>query len=153
MVPSNSSASVWRIGRLAVPAVLALVGAGCGGDGLPRQSISGTVTLDGRPLESGAIAFQPASPDGGGIAVGAIVRGGSFTLSRSEGPTPGNYRVAITSPREGKPTAKTQSAQPGDGDAPPAVEAIPANYNAATTLTAEVKAGGGNSFEFPLKSH
>ena len=152
MSPSRSFPRSSRGRRLALAAVAAWIAAGCGGDGLPRQAVSGSVTLDGRPLESGAIAFQPTSPDGGGIAVGAVVQGGSFSVSRAEGPTPGNYRVSITSPREGKPTARTQAARPGDGDAPPAVETIPPRYNATTTLTAEVKADGGNTFEFPLKS-
>ena len=54
--------------RFAVPLlVLSALGlAGCSGssgDDLPREAVSGTVTLDGAPLPSGSISF---SPDGGG---------------------------------------------------------------------------------------
>src|SRR4051794_10320669 len=37
---------------------------GCGGtDGLPRQAVSGTVTVDGKPLKAGLITFMPSGPD------------------------------------------------------------------------------------------
>lgn len=126
---------------------------GCGaGDGLPREAVSGAVTLDDQPLASGTITFQVANPDGAGVPAATMIDGGSYAIRRAEGPTPGSYRVMITSPRPGQPTAKTKAAQPGDGDEPPAIEAIPSQYNAKTTLTAEVRAGGGNTFDFHLKS-
>ena len=45
---------------------------GCGGaeDDLPRQAISGTVTLDGKPLEAGSITFDPADPGAGRLRLG-----------------------------------------------------------------------------------
>ena len=68
---------------------------GCGSsDGLNRQAISGKVTLDGDPLTSGAILFEPTSKDSG-TAVGATIRQGSFAVSRAEGPVPGSYRVRV----------------------------------------------------------
>jgi hypothetical protein len=68
---------------------------GCGStDGLDRQAISGVVTLDGLPIMSGAILFEPAT-DRSGTAVGATVRKGEFTISKHEGPVPGRYRVRV----------------------------------------------------------
>ncbi|MBY0395501.1 MAG: hypothetical protein K2X91_03390, partial [Thermoleophilia bacterium] len=80
---------------LIVPALLIAIAAGCStGDGLPRQSVSGTVTFAGKPLETGQIQFQPAT-EKEGIAAGAIVTAGSFEIPRLEGPVPGKYRVMI----------------------------------------------------------
>ena len=129
-----------------------VLGGGCGsGDGLPRQPVAGTVTLDGQPLAEGSIAFQPADPAGSGVAAGGTIRNGSYSISRADGPTPGAYRVAISSPQVGEATAKTKAAQPGDGDAPPARDLIPAAYNTATTLRADIVAGG-NTCDFATKS-
>ena len=142
----------WMRHRFEIFALISL-GMGCGsGDGLPRQPISGTVTLDGQPLATGSIAFRPADAAGPGVPVGAQIDGGSFSIARAVGPTPGTYHVAISSPQEGKATAKTTSAQPGDGDSPPAFDLIPPQYNAQTTLQAEVGAGKSNDFRFELKS-
>ena len=74
---------------------LALIGCGSS-DGLNRQAISGTVTLDGQPISSGAILFEPATQESG-TAVGATIRQGRFAISSHEGPVPGSYRVRIYS--------------------------------------------------------
>ena len=149
-MPTTSSS--WKRRHIGIFALIAL-GNGCGsGDGLPRQPVAGTVTLDGQPLATGAIAFRPADPAGPGVPVGAQIDGGSFSIARAVGPTPATYHVAITSPQEGKATAKTTSAQPGDGDSPPAVDLIPPQYNTRTTLQAEVEANKSKNFRFELKS-
>lgn len=35
---------------------------GCGGDGLPREPVSGSITVDGKPLKSGMVMFTPTDP-------------------------------------------------------------------------------------------
>lgn len=54
----------FRTGFVAAAAML-VASSGCGGgDGLPRQAISGRVTLDDQPLESALITFTPLGAGG-----------------------------------------------------------------------------------------
>jgi hypothetical protein len=142
---------------------LSLAGpAGCGGayDDLPRHEISGMVTLDGQPVAEGVIQFLPNGPMTG-TQVGAMIRGGSYSIRRDEGPVPGTYRVTINAPtRVGKADDGPPSDAPPDSIAlprakkAPAVQVkdmIPKQYNVQSTLTAEVKAEGPNTFNFDLK--
>jgi len=124
--------------------------AGCGGaspDGLKRHAVSGTVRWDGEPLKAGMIQFQPTSP-GEGTAGGAAIGEGAYAVARAEGLVAGSYRVSITTA-----SALTQpvGALPGDSP-PPSKEPIPPKYNSQSTLTAAVKEGGPNKFDFDLRS-
>ncbi|MFM7207982.1 MAG: hypothetical protein ACKO4T_15075 [Planctomycetaceae bacterium] len=95
---------------LAVGAVLggAVVGvAGCMRPPL-LVPVKGVVLLDGRPLSSGVVQFQPAA---GQTATGEIAGDGTFTLSRyvpNDGVPPGTYRVAVTA---FDPLAEVQSVE------------------------------------------
>jgi hypothetical protein len=143
---------VARPGGLAALVLAALAGCG-GGDALPREAISGTVSLDGRPLKEGVIQFMPAvtTTDGGTVAGGSILDG-KFEVPRDQGPTPGQYSVTILSGGAGEEQLPPGT-MPGEGPKKPAKEKIPAKYNAQTTLTAEVKKGGpNNAFKFDLTS-
>ena len=82
-------------GRLGSLAVLGLVLAGCGGDGLDRHRLRGTVTFEGKPVEFGAIFFEP-TPSVGKIAptVYLPVRDGKYDTG-SKGPVTGKYRVVV----------------------------------------------------------
>jgi hypothetical protein len=133
--------------------------AGCSGgaDDLPRQAVSGTVTLGGRPLAQGRIQFEPSSPEAMTPAGGEI-KDGAFTIPRDQGPTPGDYRVMITS--SGSRTSEVDTspgAEPPPGskaklpDIGPSPELVPRQYNSKTTLTAKVEAGKTNTFDFPLE--
>jgi hypothetical protein len=141
-----------RLARLAVCICLALCPAsgGCGGadDDLPRQTLSGTVSLDGRPLEVGIIQFQPASAQEP-LPAGAQIKDGAFKVPREEGPTPGNYRVFITSSGGKEPTPARTGEESRPGVVP---DLIPVRYNTESTLTAKVEADKPNAFEFVLKS-
>ena len=90
-----------QFGRLVRLLGLAAVCAGflgCAGasDGLPRQAVSGTVTFDGQPLAEGRIQFEPASAEAMTPAGGEI-KDGRYSIPRDQGPTPGDYRIMITS--------------------------------------------------------
>jgi len=141
---------------LGLPAMLALAAVGCGarGDALPREPISGTVTLDGAPLKSGSILFEPTAQ--GAVSSGGMIADGSFRVSRNDGPIPGTYRVMIfaagaaRAPAQpdvvpGQETKSAASSRLGVG-------LIPIRYNLKTELTAEVKSGGPNTYTFDLKS-
>jgi hypothetical protein len=134
---------------------IGLVAPGCaGGDELPREAISGTVTLDSRPLAGGVIQFTPAvEATTGGIAVGggSPIKDGQFSIDREHGLVPGSYKVTVNA--AGAPTEPFKTLEPGRPNrAAKPKELIPTKYNAQTTLTAEVKKGGGNNFKFDLVS-
>jgi hypothetical protein len=122
---------------------------GCGPvDGLNRQAMSGTVTVDGQPLLSGAILFEPETEQSG-TAVGSTIRRGSFLIARDKGAVPGTYRVRVyaSSGRQAPPTARQTELTPR-----PMIERLPARYNTQSKLRAEVVARRGNKYVFDLTS-
>jgi len=132
---------------VAVGAALALV-AGCGpSDGIARVSVSGKVTLDGKPLPSGQIVFLPEQT---GPSASAAIHDGAYTIGASEGPAAGSHRVEVYSVQ---PTGRMI---PNPDDATQKVEetrsVIPTRYNANSMLRAEVKPRTENTFDFPLTS-
>jgi len=72
--------------------------AGCGGSGLDTVSVRGTVTYDGKPLETGVIRFVPVDPEGM-MATGTLKPGGAYTLAtrNSDGILKGDYKVTVES--------------------------------------------------------
>ena len=132
-----------------VGVVWILTPTGCGGpgDGLPRQAVSGSVTLKGQPLPQGTIQFLPTTdkqPTAGAVEI----KDGKYSLPQVQGLVPGSYKVMISS-------AKDSGAQQGPPDSPgkhgpPPKDLIAAQYNVQTKLTAEVKEGGSNTFDFSL---
>jgi hypothetical protein len=117
-------------------------------DGLNRQAMSGTVTVDGQPLASGAILFEPQT-ERSGTAVGATIRHGRFVISRDQGAVPGTYRVRVyaSSGKQALPTKGQTERTPR-----PMVERLPARYNAQTELRAEVIVRRDNKYVFDLSS-
>ena len=129
--------------------IASLAASGCGGssDGLPRQAISGTVTLDKQPMAAGSITFIPDGFDG--PPVGAAVQDGAYSLPAQNGPVPGIHRVAIY---RLMPTGKST---PDPDDSSVVIEGqfetIPERYNVQSDLKAEIKAGGSNQFPFEVE--
>ena len=107
-------------------------------------SVSGNVTLDGKPLTKGDISFYAS---GAAAASGQIDASGNYTLSTGteKGLQPGSYQVTIVANDIIEPTDKFASLIPK--------LITPAKYSNATTsgLTAEVKSGK-NTFDFNLVS-
>jgi hypothetical protein len=146
---------------LSVFAVITAVG--CGGASF--VPVTGTVTLDGKPLAGAAVNFTPATAGQGQVAQGQTDESGKFTLSSvgGLGAVPGSYKIGV-SKLEGAaagstlkgdsakaaagaaPTGTTLSG-PGGGPmaGPPAQpkSAVPAKYvnPDQSGLTAEVKSG------------
>lgn len=124
---------------------------GCGGatDDLPRQAVSGRVTLDGKPLARASIAFNPEANSPNAVAVGGTVSNGSYSIPKASGPTPGTYRVTIFagSEEDGAPRDEAPGMPPK-----PVKDPVPAKYNVQTTLKATVAEGQSNTFDFELDS-
>ncbi len=79
-------------------ATLALALPGCGGDPdqLPVAKVSGTLSVDGKPVNKGTVFFTPLNKKGR-PATGAVTDG-KFTLStysENDGAVIGKHRVAV----------------------------------------------------------
>src|SRR5262245_32730160 len=120
--------------------------AGCAGGQAKRCAVSGVVKWRGKSLDQGAITFlaeDPALGSGGG----AMIRDGQYSIPAKHGLLPGRYKVMVTS-------VDPKNQQP-DPDALPGYLPVPKDrvqpkYNTQTTLTAEVKAEGENTFDFDV---
>jgi hypothetical protein len=120
---------------------------GCSKDPLGRQSISGTVKVDGQSLAKGDISFTPI--EGQPTSGGSPIEDGKYTVPQAGGLVPGKYRVEIHSPVPGTGGQPDEAALPGDPPAPPK-ELIPADWNSASTQSVEVKKQGANVFDFDV---
>ncbi|HEV3387298.1 MAG TPA: hypothetical protein VG097_20940 [Gemmata sp.] len=96
--------------------------------------VSGTVSVDGKPIEKGSISFLPV--DGVGVTIGGSIEGGKYTLSRVPfGPAKVEIRVPkVTGKKKlydtpDSPTRDTLS------------EVLPNKYNVATELRFNVQPG------------
>jgi hypothetical protein len=106
--------------------------------------VTGTVTLDGKPLPGAAVTFSPS--DGGRASQGFTDESGKYTLSftlTKEGAIVGQHTVQLE-----------VGVSMGEGETPPAskLPQLPAKYNKKTELTAEVKRGS-NTIDFDLTSN
>jgi hypothetical protein len=112
---------------------------GCTDAGSRTYVVSGTVTLDGQPLEDGDIYFYPLDPNVRADA--GKIKHGRFAFRT----TAGAKRVEIVASRlvPGKRT-------PMGG--PVREQFLPPRYNTATTLTADVSPTGDNHFPYALQS-
>lgn len=122
--------------------LFALLLAGCGGK---PSTVSGKVTLDGKPLTKGDIAFYMGG--NAALAMGSIDASGNYTLrtGTEKGLTPGIYQVSIVATDVLEPTQPL-------GSPVPKLLTPPKYGNPATSgLTAEVKPGS-NTHNFDLVS-
>jgi hypothetical protein len=127
-----------------VLSVFFLVLVGCGkGDGF--QSVSGSVTFGGQPIEEGAIQFFTAGPSPYPVA-GAMIKEGKYMVPADHGLKPGNYGVRISSTIKAKNTGPAAEMNPFI-----AKELIPAHYNTQSTLSIDIAAGANDNADFHLK--
>ena len=124
--------SGWFILLLAAAAAL-----GCGPSDPKLYPVSGTVTWNGQPLADGDILFVPV--DGATVPDPGKIKDGKFSFQAQAG----QKKVEIRATREAGPVDPVMGA-------PPRVQFVPAKYNDATELTAEVKPQEKNEFTFPL---
>jgi hypothetical protein len=137
-----------RIGARVVVLISSLgLVAGCGGDPLGRQAVSGTIEFKGQPLDQGRIHFAPTEK--GPTESGATIENGRYEIPRDSGLVPGTYKVTVWSYDQKGPKVQADD-MPGDPGNTQFKERIPAKFNTKTTLTAEVKKDGPNVFDFKL---
>jgi hypothetical protein len=108
--------------------------------------VTGTITLDDKPLDGVSVDFQ--KPGEGGSQGITNVNGYYRLMFNSEksGVTPGEKKVRITSVSH-----REDNAVPAEGQPAP-TEKIPAKYNRETILSATVTQKKSQTFNFDLKS-
>ena len=107
---------------------------------------TGTVTVDGEPLETGAIAFVPDGSKGtrGPMGYGAIGKGGAYRISTAQesGALVGSHLVRIVADVEYDPITNT----------PPRTLVHPRyTSESSSELTVEVLPDERNVFDFDLE--
>ena len=116
---------------------------GCGSSS-GRQAVTGVVTLDGKPLASGSIHFQPL-PGLKAPSAGAPIENGRFSIPAAQGLLPGEYQVSIIGMQEtGRMVQDEQKGQ--------VPELAPIRFREAGSLKAKVEPGKKAHFEFQLTS-
>jgi hypothetical protein len=132
--------------------VLILIFCGCGGqEGPATVTVTGSVSLDGKPVSSGQIILNDVA--GNEKAYAGIIKDGTFSFPS----TVGQKKVSISSPQEVAGSSTIVGGIPGDpvsaeNPAPQILESIPAKYNEQTELIADVTTAGDNTFPFELTS-
>lgn len=129
--------------------ILSMAAVGCGGGGRPsgRVPVSGEVTLDGQPLDQGAIQFEPTDKTSK-LNAGGVIANGKYRIGSEQGLPPGKYKVVITSVIKDTRTAEEAMNNPGE---PPA-ERIAAKFNTESAEVVEVVGGKSNEFNFKTES-
>lgn len=113
---------------------MALLGCGSGDDTPPLGYVSGTITLDGQPLEGVIVAFKP---DVGRAAIGTTDAEGKYTLEFSYGVS--GCKVGPCSVYLEWPLGSTKA------------KALSPKYTTKSELKADVKEGS-NTLDFALQS-
>ncbi len=115
-------------------ALLFLAASLCSGCGSRFAEVTGKVTLAGTPVNMGTITFLPE--DGRGPTTAQKIKEGQFSVRI----LPGRYKVQISGFRK----VGERHANKGAPDSPMVdilEQIVPDRYNAATTLTREIKPG------------
>ena len=116
---------------------------GCGPKVDPEYPVKGTVTLDGSPMAQGDVVFRDDATSKNSTFA---VTNGQFE-GKSEA---GTFKVEVGSYRD--ETVQTDAS----GYAPPGgttkKNVVLPEYNAKSTITAEVKSSGPNEFKFEAKT-
>jgi hypothetical protein len=119
------------------PVLLLVLLSGCGGGGPQVAPVSGTVTLDGKPLPNAEVMFVPVG--GGRPSTARTVDGGRYELLFKRGQS-----GAIVGPHSVRIWVSHEVVRN-----PPK---IPARYDSQSELRREVKAGEDNVFDFNVES-
>jgi hypothetical protein len=150
----------WVISWAACCVLAPLVASGCSSGEHYGVAVSGNVTLDGKPLEDGAITLVPIEGTSGPTA-GATITNGKFSVASQGGPVPGRYRVEISSFKDDPGAKNQQNAQmfgKSASDFPTGAAAqtiirkniIPQKYNDNSELKAEVPDRSSCELSFSL---
>ena len=139
-------------------AALACVLVGCGGNTNepPRGPVKGRVTLGGKPVANATVTFENVAA---GVAQTASTDDDGryeFVAYNAQGLPAGSYKVGVTAGRFMQPGEEVPRFDPSVKPGTPlkgTTTPVPSKYAKPATsgLTAEVKAGANDPFDFELK--
>ncbi|MBU4273365.1 MAG: hypothetical protein KKA28_16015 [Planctomycetes bacterium] len=138
-----------RLLALAIYGTMLALAGGCGGDsGPPRAVVSGTITYQGKPVETGEIRFIPTKGSKGPMSFAPIIDG-KYRVAVRGGAVVGAARVEIFGYRP-DPNYKVPPVDqegPGIGGPrrvePPKTQFLPAKYNSQSELETTIEGGSG----------
>lgn len=110
---------------------------GCGSD---LVSVTGTVTLDGKPLEGATVTFRPQEGESDRPSAGVTDASGKYELK---------YTATEKGAKKGKHRVEISTASNSEEESKP--ETLPTSYNVNSELTADVTSGA-NVIDFKLDS-
>jgi hypothetical protein len=132
--------------------VFAALAAGCEQQPYGLAPVSGVVTLDGNPVPSAQISFQPQggadNQNPGPGSTGTCDSAGRYelkTIRDEPGAVTGPHAVRIYGPKSGEGSA-------ADTDSPSRKELFPPKYNFQTELSFDVPSEGTTSANFECRS-
>ncbi|MCC7333934.1 MAG: hypothetical protein IT422_02490 [Pirellulaceae bacterium] len=120
---------------------------GCNPTGPARQSVSGTVMLDGQPASGLSLVFTPTGSKQLGVA--SEVTDGRFSLDTTTGPSEGEYDVTVDTI---EPDLEEFEQLRQAGKKPLSSIKLHPRYRKPGALQASVLADQENVFNFELKS-
>lgn len=135
--------------------IAVLAGSGCRDPNLPvLYPVSGTVTLDGKPLSNAGVMFLPRGNTRGNACVGMTDENGKYILTSERdggaGAPEGEFDVTISKMKD--PPAGASPDQPAPAETGLEETLSPKYWDSAQTiLTAQVPKGG-TTINFELKS-
>lgn len=127
-------------------------------DSVDLVKVTGTVTLDDKPLPDAVVKFESAD---GQYSFAKTNEKGQYTLqfdSEMQGVTPGEKTVRISTAASLGEGLEEEEAPPGEGgdesetSGPKKAELVPEKYNKNSQLKRIVKPKESQTFDFDLKS-
>lgn len=105
-----------------VAAGLAIMALGCGGtSGPPLQPVTGTLTIDGKPVSNVQVSFMPTDPTGP-VASGTCDASGRYELysgqANRKGAVAGSYKIVLNQLSSSNPEDDTARYTSGSGGPP-----------------------------------
>ena len=147
----------YRIGCFCFLLLITLVITGCGPRPIKTEKVTGTVTLDGKPLPGATVGFIPKSTSEGNSGYAVTDDDGKFVLQTTlgaagAGTTVGEYSVTVTK----TDMIKTGTGKNDEGkviDIQQPKDILPLVYANPTKSPFQVTVQSGeNTFDFELKS-
>jgi len=135
---ANGSMGIYferHLSMLCVLTVIVSAFTACSKARYERTPVSGMVTYQGKPIQTGQIRFTPQPGTKAPVVIEEIVDG-KYTTATSGGVPPGTYIIELCS---FDPDAPPQL-DPLD---PPPAQLLPAQFNSASTLEAVLEPGEG----------
>jgi hypothetical protein len=134
-------------------AVACVFACGCNGEAIERATVSGKVTLDGKPMSSGQIRFRPTT-ETGGPAWSTWIKDGQYTTAGTRGTPVGELRIEIDAYRTPAWYKGPPPAADGEEAMIPQEQFLPAKYNAQSDLKMTIPPGSGTiEKDWVLTSH